>query len=94
MKGMKTGGRRPGSVNKATKEFRETVRALLDANSENVSKWLKLVAEGEDDVKPDPGKALALLAQLAEFAAPKLARTEVAGDPDNPLKTSIEVTFK
>ena len=85
-KGVKTGGRQPGSVNKATKEFRQTVQALLDANAANVGKWLKLVAEGSGDVKPDPGKALDLLARLAEFAAPKLARTEIAGDQDRPVK--------
>jgi hypothetical protein len=93
-KGYKTGGRQPGSPNKVTREFRETVRLLLEKNADNVEVWLERVADGYDDVKPNPEKALGLLAQLAEFAAPKLARTEVVGDPDNPLKTSLEVTFK
>ena len=83
-------GRPPGTPNKITIEFRETVRRLLEDNSENVGKWLAAVAEGEGDAKPDPGKALDLMVKLAEFAAPKLARTEIAGDPEKPLKTVIE----
>lgn len=84
----KTGGRTKGTPNKATREFRETVQKLLDDNRENVGRWLTLVAEGDgtDHGKPDPAKALDLLARLAEFAAPKLARTELAGDPNAPQK--------
>ena len=84
-KGYKTGGRQPGSVNKATKEFRETVTKLLSDNAENVAKWLAEVAEGHGDNKPDPAKALDLLAKLAEFGAPKLARTEVTGANGGPV---------
>lgn len=71
-------GRPPGSPNKVNAEFRETVRRLLEDNAQNVGRWLHLVAEGDgtDSGKPDPGKALTLLAQLAEYASPKLARTE------------------
>lgn len=85
-------GRPKGIPNKATKAFRETVKALLEDNSENVSKWLTAVAEGDPDrdVKPDPGKALDLMAKLAEFAAPKLSRAEIAGDPDKPLQTVVK----
>lgn len=91
-KGYKGGpGRPPGSPNKATKEFRETVRRLLEDNSENMSRWLTLVAEGDgtDKGAPDPAKALDLLTKLAEFAAPKLARTEMAHEGEVGL--TIEV---
>jgi hypothetical protein len=81
-KGFKTGGRKPGSTNKATQEFRQTVQALLDENRSNVSLWLAAVAA------EDPGKALDLLAKLAEFAAPKLARTEVTGAGGGPVVVS------
>jgi len=89
-------GRPKGLQNKVTREFKETVSLLLRENSENVAKWLKDVANGmpEHDIKPDPHKALTLLSQLAEYATPKLARTEHAGDPDNPVQTSLTVTFK
>ncbi len=71
-------GRPKGSLNKATTEFRETVRTLLEGNRENVSRWLTLVAEGDgsDGLKPNPAKALELLSNLAEYATPKLSRVE------------------
>lgn len=96
-KGIKTGGRQPGSVNKATKEFRDTVTKLLSDNAENVATWLEKVADGIDPdpaigfkgAPADPGKALDLLAKLAEYAAPKLARTEHLGDGGGPVKFEI-----
>jgi hypothetical protein len=78
-KGRKTGGRAPGQPNKVTKEFRETVAALLSDNAVNVAVWLDKVANGAGDVKPDPAKALDLIAKLAEYGAPKLNRTELSG---------------
>ena len=77
-------GRPKGAVNKVTKSFRETIQRVLDANHDNVSKWLETVAA------EDPGKALDLVAKLAEYAAPKLARTELVGDDKAPLRTVIE----
>jgi hypothetical protein len=76
-KGIKTGGRVAGTPNKATKEFRDTVTALLSANAENVSIWLAQVADGTpavfdeagacavEGVPGDPAKALDLLSKLA-----------------------------
>lgn len=81
-------GRKAGIPNKVTQEFRETVRQLLEDNSENVKRWLTLVAEGDgtDHGKPDPAKALDLIAKLAEFAAPKLGRVEHVGDGGGPVQ--------
>ena len=83
-------GRPPGVANKATTEFRETVRRLLEDNSENFGRWLTLVAEGDGSEgpsgKPNPGKALDIITGLAEFAAPKLARTEHVGDGGGPVR--------
>lgn len=87
------GGSRAGIPNKVTQEFRETVRQLLEDNAHNVAKWLDQVASGEATGRPDPAKALDLLAGLAEFAAPKLSRTEVAGDADNPVQHRVSVEF-
>lgn len=85
-KGAKTGGRVAGTPNKATKEFRDTVTALLEKNADNVGIWLEKVANGHGEVKPAPEKALDLLARLAEFAAPKLARTEHTGKDGDAMK--------
>lgn len=100
-KGIKTGGRQPGSVNKATKDFRATVTKVLESNAENVAVWLAQVANGipEDKdlgikgVPAAPEKALDLLAKLAEFAAPKLARTEHVGEGGGAIDHSLQVTF-
>lgn len=75
----KTGGRQAGTPNKVTKEFRETVKQLLEDNADNVGLWLGQVAQD------DPKGALDMLSKLAEFASPKLARTEHAGDKENPI---------
>jgi hypothetical protein len=93
------GGSRKGIPNKATQAFRETVQALLDDNRENVALWLKQTAEGSRNRKvggktipgrpPDPAGAARLLAQLAEFAAPKLNRSEVVGEGGGPLTVVI-----
>jgi hypothetical protein len=81
-------GRPKGSQNKITREFRETVTKLLEDNSENVGRWLTLVAEGDgsETGKADPAKALDLLAKLAEYAAPKLNRTEHTGADGGPVR--------
>lgn len=93
-KGVKTGGRRPGSPNKATKEFRDTVTKLLSDNAENVATWLEQVATGNGDPdKADPAKALDLLAKLAEYAAPKLGRTEHTGEGGGPIDHNLAVQF-
>ena len=82
---------KPPGPNKVTKEFRETVRLVLEGNSENVGRWLTLVAEGDgtENGKADPAKALDLLAKLAEFAAPKLARVEHANEQDKAFKVEF-----
>lgn len=67
-------GRKKGTPNKSTQTFRDTVSKLLEDNSKNVGVWLTRVAEH------DPGKALDLMAKLAEYAAPKLSKVEVSGD--------------
>lgn len=83
----RTGGRAPGKLNKATVEFRETITKLLSDNAANVELWLAAVAKGKINpvdaklsVAPDPGRALDLMTKLAEYAAPKLSRSEVSAN--------------
>jgi hypothetical protein len=94
-------GRKKGTPNKVTQDFRETVQALLDENRENIAKWLAIVAQGSPAVFDrkgnivrqekvgDPSTALLRLSYLAEFAAPKLNRTEVTGDGGGPLTVVV-----
>lgn len=82
-------GRPKGVPNKATTAFRETVQQLLDRNSENVALWLDQVATGSHGKEPAPEKALDLLAKLAEYAAPKLSRTEVTGQDGGSIKFQV-----
>tara|TARA_R110002110_G_scaffold257331_1_gene473278 strand:+ start:586 stop:900 length:315 start_codon:yes stop_codon:yes gene_type:complete len=83
-------GRPKGAVNKATKAFRDTVNDLLEGNAENVSVWLQTVAYGDgDQLRPDPKGALDILSKLAEFATPKLARTEHSGTNNEPIEMKI-----
>lgn len=131
--GERRGGRAPGTPNKVTQEFRDTVRQLLEGNAGNVGTWLhwtalgvgrghrvetgadgkpvvvpfevrgagavitaQHIAQGQVPadvhiawlIEPDPDKALQRLCGLAEYAAPKLARTEIVGDPNAPLQVS------
>ncbi len=88
-------GRPKGAANRVTNDFRDTIRALLEGNKENVSIWLQSVADGDEkhDRRPDPYRALDLLAKLAEYAAPKLSRTEVTGQDGGPVEVS-EIAIK
>jgi len=94
-KGVRLGGRAKGTPNKATVEFRQTVTSLLENNAHNVSKWLGQVAEGmpEHDTKPDPYKALDMLAKLAEYATPKLARQEHVGENGGAMKFELSAPW-
>ncbi|WP_293705537.1 hypothetical protein [Stenotrophomonas sp. UBA7606] len=89
---VKAGGRKKGTPNKSTVEFREAVTNLLQVNTDNYCRWLTLVAEGDGaNIKPDPAKALDLVAKLAEYAAPKLNRTEHVGEGGGPVETITRI---
>lgn len=84
-------GRPKGSPNKSTAAVREAIANLLDRNSEKMDEWLQLVAYGDSElgVKPQPDKALDIMQKLAEYHIPKLARTEVVGDPNQPMTIKV-----
>lgn len=60
------------SVAEGEKELRmEDGKPVLDENGEPIMKWLR---------QPDPGAALKLAMDMAEYHIPKLARTEINGE--------------
>ena len=80
-------GRPAGVPNKSTAVVRDAIARLLENNAENMETWLKTVAEGdpENNIKPQPDKALDIIQKMAEYHIPKLARTEVTGDANQPI---------
>lgn len=66
----KTGGRKSGAKNKATKDIKEAYKLLIENNIDNLTIWLERVAE------TNPNAALNYISALSEFVVPKLARTE------------------
>jgi hypothetical protein len=90
-KGDKRAGRPKGTPNGSTVAVRDAIARVLQGNVENFSRWLASVAEGEREAsdddgkdkwlrKPDPGLALKLAMDMAEYHIPKLARTEINGE--------------
>lgn len=75
--GVKTGGRTKGTPNKSTAEVREAIAAFASANVDQMGDWLNAI--------DDPVKKLDLFLRAIEYHVPKLARQEVAGDPDAPV---------
>lgn len=96
--GKRGPGRPKGMQNKATTDFKAAVNKLLESSAPQMVDWLQQVADGNltDGGKrePDPGKALDLLAKLAEFAAPKLSRAEVSGVDGGPIDMNVVVAFE
>lgn len=78
----KTGGRQAGTPNKATGIARQAFANFVDNNAERLQAWLDEIATNE---KHGPKVAFDCLMQVAEFHVPKLARTEVVGDDEQPV---------
>lgn len=88
-RGFKTGGgSRKGSPNKTTAKCREVIAMIADGMAPEFEAWLRRTAEGDPDsgLKPDPKGAADLYLKAIEYHVPKLARTELTGDPDSPLE--------
>ena len=81
----KTGGRKPGTPNKVTRNARAQIGALLDGKSHLLPQWLESVRK-----KDGPLAAIKAYTGLLEFHVPKLARTEIQGN----LTISLEDLLK
>jgi hypothetical protein len=101
--GERYGGRAKGTPNKATQDARQAIAQFVDGNAHRLTEWLDKVADGvkvydpetESDkyvVPPNPAKAFDMFQSVVEYHIPKLARTEVSGDPNNPVQMDVHVT--
>lgn len=78
------GGRAAGVPNKTTGEIKSAISMAVTANVGKISQWLNEVADGIKDadgkwvVKPDPGLAVKLTADLTNFVLPQLRAAAIA----------------
>jgi hypothetical protein len=76
-----------GSPNKSTALAREAIARFVDNNSDRLQGWLDQIAEDKG-----PEAAFRCFTDLVEYHVPKLARTEVTGQDQGPVK--IEVSWR
>lgn len=76
-KGIKTGGRVKGSVNKSSAEVKAALAVFTSENIDSLSQWLVEV--------DDPAKRIDLFLKALEYTMPKLARSELVGDENKPI---------
>lgn len=76
------GGRPKGAQNKETKKLRQFLADVLDNNQERFEEEL-LSLEGE--------KFVQAFSNLLEYCTPKLQRTELTGDVENPVQAVFKI---
>lgn len=74
-------GRKPGQLNKTTKDVREAIAVFAQNNVDNMTNWLNAVS--------DPAKKMDLFLRAVEYHIPKLQRSEMVGDPSAPLQVDF-----
>ena len=74
-------GRKAGVPNKATGEVKAAIAAFTSANVDKLDEWLNSIE--------DPAKRLDLYFKALEYTMPKLARSELVGDKDQPISVSL-----
>jgi hypothetical protein len=84
-KGRKPGPGRPkGMPNKSTQAAREAIAAFVDGNADRLQGWL-------DEIAAEKGAQAAFdaFSTLLEYHVPKLARQEITGKDNGPVKVQI-----
>ena len=80
--GKREGAGRPAGVpNKATGDVKAAIAAFTSANVDKLDEWLNSI--------DDPAKRLDLYFKALEYTMPKLARSELVGDKDQPISVSL-----
>ncbi len=72
-------GRPKGTPNKATMKARESIALFVDGNVDKLNLWLDQIAADS------PKDAFNCLMSVVEYHIPKLARSELVGDPEKPI---------
>ena len=80
-------GKKPGTVNRTTKEIREAYQKLTEDNLGNMTIWLSQIAS------EDPAKAMDMMLRLSEYIIPKLARQELVGNDGEDLFKNVKFQF-
>jgi len=80
-KGVKKPNQGKRGPSKSTLLAREAIACFVDGNSDRLQGWL-------DEIAAEKGAEAAFkcFMDVVEYHVPKLGRTVIAGDPDNPLK--------
>jgi ABC-type transporter Mla subunit MlaD len=79
-KGIKTGGRTAGAVNKTTAEIRECFQNLVSDNLEQLNKDLNSL---------EPLQRLKVVIEIAKFVVPTLKATELTTEIDKSFKPIV-----
>jgi hypothetical protein len=79
-KGIKTGGRTAGTVNKTTAEIREHFQNLVANNLEQLDSDLKIIG---------PLQRLKMIIELSKFVVPTLKATELTTDIENEFRPIV-----
>jgi hypothetical protein len=74
-------GRKAGVPNKVTGDVKAAIAAFTSANVDKLDEWLNSI--------DDPAKRLDLYFKALEYTMPKLARSELVGDKENPLTVQL-----
>jgi len=78
--GKKTGGRKKGTPNKATRQAREAIATFVDGNAERLQDWLDKIEQQDG-----PLAAFKAFSDLLEYHVPKLSRSEITGEDGGPV---------
>ena len=81
---MNPEGRPKGSKNKKTEQWEEFSAWFLTEGMSKLEREMAIL-EGKDYI--------VTVKDLLEYFKPKLARTELAGDKDNPIQANVTVEF-
>lgn len=79
-KGVRIGGRNKGTPNRLTSDIRQCFADIMQNMGPRMEEWIERVAE------TDPGRAAEIILKLAEYHIPKLSRSIISGDKENPIQ--------